>query len=74
MEKATYYWELAAIKGNVQARYILGCNSQSPSARIYHYGRGMKHMMLSSKAGHKKSFDEITIGYKQGLFKRKITK
>jgi len=77
MEKATYYWGLAAIKGNVQARYYLGCNelligqnSQSPSARTYHYRRGMKHMVISSKAGHKKSFDDITIGYKHGVVQK----
>ena len=73
--KATYYWELAAIKGNVQARYHLGCNElligqNSQSARMYHYRRGMKHMMISSKAGHKKSFDEITIGYKHGVVQK----
>ena len=74
MEKAAYYWELAAIKGNVQARYILGCNelhigqnSQSSSVISYRYSRReMKHMMISSKTGHKLSFDDVTIGFKHG--------
>ena len=73
-EKAAYYWELAAIKGNVQARYTLGCNelhigqnSQSPSVISYRNSRGMKHMMISSKAGHKLSFDDVTIGFKYGV-------
>ena len=42
-EKATYYWKLAAIRGNVEARHILGFDEESNG----NTERALKHYMIA---------------------------
>ena len=62
-KKAKYYYELAAIKGNVIARHNLGCVEGNAG----NHQRAMKHFMLAAKAGNKDSLDEVKRGFTKGL-------
>ena len=53
-KKAKCYYELAAMNGNVDARYNLGCIEQAGNiARAY------KHFILAARAGDKDSLDAV---------------
>ena len=61
--KATYHGQLAAMAGNVQARYNLGCDEGNAG----NMDRAYKHWMISANDGCDKSMKEVQEGYKRGL-------
>ena len=62
MKKAQHYWELAAIGGNVRARYNLGCLEENTGKmRI-----ALKHYMIVAGCGHDKSLKKIQEFYMNG--------
>ena len=61
-KKTTYFYELAAIKGDVWARYNLGNNAW----RIGNIGRALKHYMIAVEGGDSKSLDAIKQLYSKG--------
>jgi len=63
-EKAIHYFELAAMNGNVSARYNLGCVEFNAGNN----NRAYKHMMIAAKSGHTKALDEIKEGFTTGFF------
>jgi len=67
-KKATHYWELAAITGNVHARHNLG--HMEYQAGNYH--RAYKHFILSARAGEKDSLEEEEV--KEGFMQGMVTK
>ena len=52
---ASHYYELAAIEGNVTARYNLGTNEYNAG----NHDRALKHYMIAVKGGHTKALKEI---------------
>ena len=63
MKKAKYYYELAAMKGNLQARVNVG----SAEGKAGNHHRAMKHFMISAKAGHEEALDGVKKGFLKGL-------
>ena len=61
--KAKYYWELAAMNGDIMARRNLGC-AEGEAANFH---RAMKHFILSARAGDKDSLDEVKQGFVMGI-------
>jgi TPR repeat protein len=55
IKKAVHYWELAAMKGDVDARHNLGCMEGNAG----NYDRAAKHWMISAGAGHDDSLNAI---------------
>ena len=53
--KAKYYYELAAIRGNVRARHNIGIWEQ----RAGNMNRAMKHYMIAAGAGYDNSLKAI---------------
>ena len=62
-KKAKYYCELAAMMGDVKARYNLGALEAQAGNRH----REMKHFILAARAGYKQSLDVVKDGYKHGF-------
>jgi len=60
--KAKYYWELAAMRGDARARHNLGLSEQIAG----NTSRAMKHWMISAAAGWDDSLKEIREGYLKG--------
>ena len=52
---ATHYFELAAIEGNVTARYNLGATEKNAG----NYDRALKHFMIAVRGGHTDSVKAI---------------
>ena len=50
-KKVKYFYELAAMKGNVMARHNIGCME----AEAGNEHRAMKHFLLAARAGYNKS-------------------
>ena len=62
-KKAKHYWELAAMKGDVHARYSLGMlEGQAGNEQ-----RAYKHMIIAAKSGCKDSLDIIKRGFIDGF-------
>jgi tetratricopeptide (TPR) repeat protein len=61
-KKANHYWELAAMRGVVDARYNLGVNEE----RAGNYDRAVKHFMISAIAGDDDSLEKIRKCYLNG--------
>jgi len=61
-KKAIHYYELAAMGGNVRARYNLGANE----AREDNMDRAIKHWMIGTKSGHNESLKKIQDLYSNG--------
>jgi len=61
-ENAAYYYELAAIKGNVYARHNLGVNEENEG----NLDRALKHYMIAIKSGQGESLKSIQKMYKHG--------
>jgi len=57
--KAKYYWELAAIKGNVNARHNIGTVERNAG----NYERAMKHYIIAAKSGGKESLHNVKLAY-----------
>ena len=62
-KKAKHFYELAAMNGDVVARYNLGC--MEGMAGNHH--RAYKHYIIAAKAGYKPSLDNMKVGYKRGI-------
>ena len=62
-KKAKHFYELAAMKGDVQARYNLGHMEIETS----NYQRAMKHFMIAARAGHPGSLDLVKQGFTKGF-------
>ena len=65
-KKANHYYELAAIGGNVSARYNLGNNEW----RSGNCDRALKHYMIAIRSGEMDSLDTIKEMYKEGHAKK----
>jgi TPR repeat protein len=61
-KKAKQYYELAAMNGNVQARYNLGVIE----GQTGNHERAMKHLVLSARAGGDDSLGMVKRGYMHG--------
>eukprot|EP00956_Cyclotella_meneghiniana_P028575 scaffold66960_cov24-Cyclotella_meneghiniana.AAC.1 len=61
-KKAVHHWQIAAMMGNIQARYNLGC------AEVYNGNiqRGTRQFMVAAKSGLKVSLDAVMEYFKQG--------
>jgi len=60
--KARHYFELAAMRGDVAARYNLACFE----AEAGNFDRALKHWMIAAEHGFKKSLENIKKLYKIG--------
>ena len=63
MQKARHYYELAAMGGDIDARHNLGCEEWEGGNKQ----RAMKHYLISARAGHERSMDDVKAGYMKGL-------
>ena len=63
MKKAKHFYELAAINGNVNARYNLGV----VEGKAGNHHRAMKHLILAARAGHKDALDAVKHGFMTGI-------
>ena len=61
-KKATHYWELAAMNGDVDARHNLGADDYD--AGNYHWA--FKHYIIAASDGFKVSLDMVKQGYMDG--------
>ena len=61
-KKAKHYNELAAMNGDVTARYNLGCSEGQDG----NHHRAMKHLLISARVGHKLSLYGVKYGYTNG--------
>ena len=61
--KAKYYWELAAISGDVDARHNIGC----VEGEAGNEHRAYKHMIIAAKAGNPPSLDRVKDGFMKGF-------
>ena len=61
-EKAKYFYELAAMKGDVHARHNFGCMEAEAS----NHQRAYKHMIIAARAGFTPSLDQVKIGFMDG--------
>ena len=62
-KKATYFYELAAMNGDVLARHNLGCD-EGNAGNIY---RACNHFILAANAGCKRSLDNVKAGFMRGF-------
>ena len=62
-EKAGYYYELAAMNGDVDARHMLG-NTEVMAGNEH---RAYKHFIIAAKAGFNLSLDKVKIGFTEGF-------
>ena len=61
-KKAKHYHELAAMNGDIMARYNLGCLE----GQAGNYQRAVKHCLIAARAGYKGSLDTVKQGYMHG--------
>ena len=61
-KKAKHYYEIAAMKGDVNARYNLGALESEAG----NYLRAYKHLIIAARAGHTESLDAVKIGFRNG--------
>ena len=61
--KAKHYWELAAIGGNVTARYNLGCFEEEDAENMV---RALKHYIIAAGCGCNDSLNAIREFYMNG--------
>ena len=54
-KKARHYWELAAMRGDVDARHNLGCAEASAG----NMDRALKHFMIAAGSGYTRSLEMI---------------
>ena len=62
-KKAVHYWELGAMGGDVEARYNLGVLE----GRVGNHDRTLKHLMIATGGGSKKSLSIIQEMFKKGV-------
>jgi len=63
IKKASHYWELAAIRGNVLARHNLGASEGQKG----NMDRALKHYMIAVRDGFAPSLKNIKILYSKGV-------
>ena len=63
VNKAKYYYELAAMNGDVDARH----NVAAIEGNAGNHNRAMKHLIIAAKAGDKECLDTVKQGYTVGL-------
>ena len=63
MKKAKYYYELAAMGGNLSSRYNLGVVERDAG----NMNRAVKHWMIAARAGHDNSLQAIRVGFMHGI-------
>ena len=63
MKKAQYYWELAAMNGDVYARHNLG----KVEGQAGNYHQALKHFIIAAAAGLEKSLDCVKKGFISGM-------
>lgn len=63
IKKAKHYWELAALKGDLEARHNLGC-VEGQAGNLH---RALKHFILAAKYGYKDSLGEVKKGFTNGF-------
>ena len=61
-KKAKYYWELAAMGGNVLARHNVG----ALEGQAGNIDRALKHFTIAAKAGDAEALDMIKYGFMDG--------
>ena len=61
-EKAKHYYEIAAMKGDVEARYNLGALERKAG----NHQRAYKHFNIATSAGHPESLDVVKEGFMKG--------
>ena len=61
-KKAKYYYELAAMKGCMNARHNLGCIEGKGG----NHQRAIKHYLVSAKGGYDRSLDNVKVGFRNG--------
>ena len=61
-KKARHYYELAAMRGNILARYNLGCSE----GYVGNYDRALKHYMIAVGFGNNESLKKIKQLYTYG--------
>jgi len=62
-KKAIHYYELAAMGGDSQARYNLGCMEANDAGNI---DRALKHFMISIRSGYSESLKVMKGFYTNG--------
>jgi len=62
-KKGKYFYELAAMGGNIPARYNLGLLEE----RAGNHHRALKHWKFAARAGHEDSLEAIKHGFMDGL-------
>jgi len=62
VKKAKYYYELAAMSGNVKARNNLGYLE----GQAGNYERAYKHFMIAARGGYKDALDMVKVGFMHG--------
>jgi len=62
-KKSQHYFELAAMGGNVSARYNLGLLEY----RAGNQHRAFKHFTMAARAGHETSLEVVKAGFRNGL-------
>ena len=63
IRKSQHYYELAAMNGNVKARFNIG--GMEFNAGNYHQAK--KHFIIAARAGDKDSLDNVKKGYTNGI-------
>ena len=58
-----YHYELAAIKGDVDARYFLGLGEEQKTGNM---DRALKHYMIATEGGYSKALESIKRMYING--------
>ena len=66
IKKAKYYFESAAMMGDVQARCLLGAHEIDEEASIQSIHRSQKHFMVAARAGHTIALDVVKRGFIRG--------
>ena len=62
-KKAKHYYEIAAMKGDLQARHNLGALEGNAG----NVQRALKHMIIAARAGNPPSLDNVKQGFTNGL-------
>ena len=60
--RGIHFYELAAISGNVNARYNIACTFGQNGDKK----QAFKHALISASDGHQSSLDEVKNGYNHG--------
>jgi len=62
-KKCKHYYELAAMMGDVDARYNIGCIDYNSGNK----GRAYKHWMIGAKSGDELCLDKVKDGFMKGV-------